>query len=147
MVCLCGGLAQSVECVVSNDEAPGSKPGFSTRFCRHKLSGQVALVLDNQHVTCWGISSIGRVRALQARGTGIETRILHFFWNLGSEFASTQNRRFAVVFEAALAQLGERQTEDLKVPGSIPGGGIFAARCLERRCACDSGSQTVVNSR
>ena len=27
-----GGLAQSVECVVSNDEAPGSKPGFSTLF-------------------------------------------------------------------------------------------------------------------
>ena len=27
-----GGLAQSVECVVRNDEAPGSKPGFST-FC------------------------------------------------------------------------------------------------------------------
>ena len=26
---------------------------------------------------------------------------------------------------AALAQLGERQTEDLKVPGSIPGGGTF----------------------
>ena len=25
-----GGLAQSVECVVCNDEAPGSKPGFST---------------------------------------------------------------------------------------------------------------------
>ena len=25
-----GGLAQSVECVVRNDEAPGSKPGFST---------------------------------------------------------------------------------------------------------------------
>ena len=27
--------------------------------------------------------------------------------------------------EAAIAQLGERQTEDLKVPGSIPGGGTF----------------------
>ena len=26
---------------------------------------------------------------------------------------------------ASLAQLGERQTEDLKVPGSIPGGGII----------------------
>ena len=26
---------------------------------------------------------------------------------------------------AAIAQLGERQTEDLKVPGSIPGGGTF----------------------
>ena len=29
------------------------------------------------------------------------------------------------VAAAALAQLGERQTEDLKVPGSIPGGGIL----------------------
>ena len=27
---------------------------------------------------------------------------------------------------AAIAQLGERQTEDLKVPGSIPGRGIYA---------------------
>ena len=27
---------------------------------------------------CWGISSIGRVRRSQRRGTGIETRILHF---------------------------------------------------------------------
>ena len=26
---------------------------------------------------------------------------------------------------AAIAQLGERQTEDLEVPGSIPGLGIF----------------------
>ena len=26
---------------------------------------------------------------------------------------------------AGIAQLGERQTEDLKVPGSIPGHGIF----------------------
>ena len=29
---------------------------------------------------------------------------------------------------AAIAQLGERQTEDLKVPGSIPGLGIFFRR-------------------
>ena len=29
----------------------------------------------------WGISSIGRVRALQARGTGIETLMLHFFFS------------------------------------------------------------------
>ena len=39
---------------------------------------------------------------------------------------SLETHCFTVVFEAALAQLGERQTEDLKVPGSIPGGGIFA---------------------
>ena len=32
------------------------------------------------------------------------------------------------VSEAAIAQLGERQTEDLKVPGSIPGLGILAQK-------------------
>ena len=31
----------------------------------------------------------------------------------------------ATLLFAAIAQLGERQTEDLKVPGSIPGGGTF----------------------
>ena len=31
-----------------------------------------------------------------------------------------------VAATAAIAQLGERQTEDLKVPGSIPGLGIYA---------------------
>ena len=34
--------------------------------------------------------------------------------------------------EAAIAQLGERQTEDLKVPGSIPGLGIFIDVCVRR---------------
>ena len=34
-----------------------------------------------QHTFYWGISSIGRVRALQARGTGIETLMLHFFYS------------------------------------------------------------------
>ena len=29
-------------------------------------------------------------------------------------------------YHAVLAQLGERQTEDLKVPGSIPGLGILS---------------------
>ena len=31
-------------------------------------------------------------------------------------------------FLAAIAQLGERQTEDLKVPGSIPGRGTLSFR-------------------
>ena len=34
--------------------------------------------------------------------------------------------------QAAIAQLGERQTEDLKVPGSIPGLG----RCEGKVCVC-----------
>ena len=33
---------------------------------------------------------------------------------------------------AAIAQLGERQTEDLKVPGSIPGLGTFSRRRWRR---------------
>ena len=32
---------------------------------------------------------------------------------------------------AAIAQLGERQTEDLEVPGSIPGLGMFFLRAVE----------------
>ena len=47
---------------------------------------------------------------------------------------------------AAIAQLGERQTEDLKVPGSIPGLGIpcqgwglSAAVCSERQTSAPCG--------
>ena len=35
------------------------------------------------------------------------------------------NPRQKIDAAAAIAQLGERQTEDLKVPGSIPGRGTF----------------------
>ena len=35
------------------------------------------------------------------------------------------NDKSVTVVPAAIAQLGERQTEDLKVPGSIPGHGMF----------------------
>ena len=37
----------------------------------------------------------------------------------------TAQRQGIVAIVAAIAQLGERQTEDLKVPGSIPGRGIY----------------------
>ena len=43
--------------------------------------------------------------------------------------------------QAAIAQLGERQTEDLKVPGSIPGLGIlfhvhlYVVSCLALSCS------------
>jgi hypothetical protein len=35
------------------------------------------------------------------------------------------------MFQAEIAQLGERQTEDLKVPGSIPGLGIVSTKVCE----------------
>ena len=72
--------------------------------------------------TPWGISSIGRVRALQARGTGIETRILHHFVTI----------RIDIV-----AQMVERKTLNLVVVGSIPTEGVFSfserVRLLEAR--------------
>ena len=61
-------------------------------------------------LTIWGISSIGRVRALQARGTGIETRILH---------------HFVTIRVALVAQMVERKTLNLVVVGSIPTEGVF----------------------
>ena len=48
-------------------------------------------------------------------------------WNAGRSFLISWNMRTEDI--AAIAQLGERQTEDLKVPGSIPGLGIFD--CLQ----------------
>ena len=91
---------------------PGSIPGRRTIFALGlRAPPQTPCGAASQNSSAWGISSIGRVRALQARGTGIETRILHLLY---------------LQLSAALAQLGERQTEDLKVPGSIPGGGIFS---------------------
>ena len=39
-------------------------------------------------------------------------------------------------FRAAIAQLGERQTEDLKVPGSIPGLGICARHKILEPASC-----------
>ena len=40
-----------------------------------------------QHTFYWGISSIGRVRALQARGTGIETLMLHATFSFLAHFS------------------------------------------------------------
>ena len=43
-----GGLAQSVECVVCNDEAPGSKPGFSTFDLVRWQVGRVVKAVDSK---------------------------------------------------------------------------------------------------
>ena len=51
-------------------------------------------------------------------------------------------QRFFVLAAAAIAQLGKRQTEDLKVPGSIPGlGNTLPSGFSLRVCgaACSSG--------
>ena len=44
-------------------------------------------------------------------------------------YSNTKQFHFCILSQlsqhAVIAQLGERQTEDLKVPGSIPGRGIY----------------------
>ena len=65
----------------------------------------------------WGISSIGRVRALQARGTGIETPMLHFATRGFARRARgwPRGRAFALV-----AQLVEHGSNKPRVGGSSP---------------------------
>ena len=107
-----GGLAQSVECVVSNDEAPGSKPGFSI-FAEHPCEASIAQMVERKTLNLVVVGSIPTGGALLDLPSMDRNRRL-------------PSVRLAIPSQqAALAQLGERQTEDLKVPGSIPGGGTF----------------------
>ena len=47
----------------------------------------------------------------------------------GCDLGNNWKQRAFAEARAAIAQLGERQTEDLKVPGSIPGlGNVFCLR-------------------
>ena len=80
----------------------------------------------------WGISSIGRVRRSQRRGTGIETRILHFCmgraqgaagrspWAAGQ--ASLVMCSYSLVVRTPRCGRGN--------PGSNPGRGITYARVV-----------------
>ena len=61
-----------------------SPPGVANGACSVMVTIGASQALDPGSIpgrriaAFWGISSIGRVRALQARGTGIETPMLHF---------------------------------------------------------------------
>ncbi len=61
-----------------------SPPGVANGACSVMVIIGASQALDPGSIpgrriaAFWGISSIGRVRALQARGTGIETPMLHF---------------------------------------------------------------------
>ena len=84
-----GPVAQWIARLTSNQAVAGSSPA-RVAFWRPVRPGRVAgrgRARPRFAHRAWGISSIGRVRALQARGTGIETRILHPFaheqWQVG----------------------------------------------------------------
>ena len=68
------------------------------------------------------LSSVVRALVLCTRSHGFEPRMGQFGPGTISHGLSKQVR---LLSKAAIAQLGERQTEDLEVPGSIPGFGNF----------------------
>ena len=61
---------------------------------------------------------------LRRAAIGYSLRIPTAILATGTSFIIFQYETFCRFTTAAIAQLGERQTEDLKVPGSIPGLGI-----------------------
>ena len=74
-------------------------------------------------LTAWPSGLRRQLKALVRKGVGsnptavILVRVSFFrFQKIGFNFKSE-----ALQHHAAIAQLGERQTEDLEVPGSIPG--------------------------
>ena len=86
----------------------------------------------------WGISSIGRVRRSQRRGTGIETRILHFttistVGLVGYDARLTRERSPVRSRDGVLgriAQMVERWSNKPSVVGSSPTMTIFYSRVL-----------------
>ncbi len=65
------------------------------------------------------------ILALGARGRGFESLLAPFLFLSKNLSKIIYKISFIVDRSAVVAQLGERQTEDLKVPGSIPGDGIY----------------------
>ena len=108
--CCHGELAQMVERSLSMREVRGSMPRFSmfsTNITKRRFPFPQQVV-SKESVD----EAVGPVRKalLTVRSQGLVRCC-------GVHLTSSY------LFLAAIAQLGERQTEDLKVPGSIPGRG------------------------
>ena len=67
---VCGGLAQSVECVVSNDEARGSKPRFST-FGRLACKASIAQMVERKTLNLVVVGSIPTGGANRSRFSSV----------------------------------------------------------------------------
>ena len=66
---------------------------------------------------------LGGVTKMMSRGGNQKTKRGQGGLEPPTSRTRSENHTSRPLAHAALAQLGERQTEDLKVPGSIPGGG------------------------
>ena len=63
----------------------------------------------------WGLTVHGRAASQLSRS------VVATGWPSAAKVRSQEQNKSKIWPEAAIAQLGERQTEDLKAPGSIPG--------------------------
>ena len=125
-------------CLATWARAEGDSGGIDTHNSgeirmgsNHELTGADRLTGD---MIRWGYSSIGRARALQARGTGIETRILHSKPDWSSGYDSSLWLRqpglesriwqdyFAFFSTVSVAQWIRRETTNLEIAGSSPVG-------------------------
>ena len=76
----------------------------------------------------------------------VRTHVMLSHAHISSAASTVGNRSGSVLVltsMAAIAQLGERQTEDLKVPGWIPGLGF----CLQQRLTVSQARQSEVSPR
>ena len=152
----CWGYSSVVEHSTADREVPGSNPGvpcFSFYINEHEKSNERHQKLIYTGSSCC-LGCDGRVvKALDLKSNGIFPRRFEPYsqrtnrhrlfqnvqlnYNRGVEYAACvttccRQCRFIMslgtnIFAAEIAQLGERQTEDLKVPGSIPGFGTLIA--------------------
>ena len=111
-------IAQLGERETEDLKVPGSIPGLGT--------GKTARTGARMRKAAKDVTSVGTdpqtARLPRFRRHWMQPRVLMVRVAPGVYIETIATLKFA---EAAIAQLGERQTEDLKVPGSIPGLGMF----------------------
>ena len=114
IVVIDGGLAQSEEHVVRNDEAPGSKPGFSNP------------IRDLVIMSCWIHGPTGSIPCSQARGpgsipVGVGSRLFSKLkMQLHSGISGVDPVRSGSCGGARVAQSVEHWSNKPTVAGSIP---------------------------
>ena len=126
----CGGLAQSVECVVSNDEAPGSKPGFSTYFFQKAPHAGLEPATPGLEVRCASHCASGALLLSKSTFGGARTRdhkikslaLYHLSYE-GSHcwWVARSHGSYSLVVRTPRCDRGD--------PGSNPGRGTILFHC------------------
>ena len=125
-----GELAQMVERSLSMREVRGSMPRFS---------------MFSTNMTKWGFPFPQQVVSKESvdEAVGPVRKALLTVRSQGLVRCCGVHLTSSYLFLAAIAQLGERQTEDLKVPGSIPGRGTFSNAKIEATSCYEAISYTI----